>query len=270
MGTIIGDSDSAQQLAENIIKSQARIIKEIGIISKALVRLEKSFQDEDIENLKESIGRVHKKLADSMQESKVIKQFLYVYAEKLDESLMKLSDTGGMSKQHYLAAGEKSKETERALSELKSIRETLDLIPEESVGIQKAGKYKDLKGSVVGYEAHHMPPKSILRDNKEELPCILLSSEDHRQTSSYKGRMHRRGMSVLGQKNDASKINYKQMLSEQVVQGDFPDTVRNEIYEIKSKFGNKYDKALMDYMDALEQYYEEFGVPKVCSYEEKE
>ena len=63
MGTIIGDSDSAQQLAENIIKSQARIIKEIGIISKALVRLEKSFQDEDIENLILDKMRVDKRVS---------------------------------------------------------------------------------------------------------------------------------------------------------------------------------------------------------------
>ena len=56
---------------------------------------------------------------------------------------------------------------------------------------------------------------------------------------------------------------YKDRLIEQINNGNYADAFRNEVYEIKYLFGNKYDGAIKQAIEANRNYILEFGNPKV-------
>lgn len=132
--------------------------------------------------------------------------------------------------------------------------------------LQAGGAYKRLKDMSKGrgYEAHHMPPKSIFDIDEDKFPCILLTHEDHLSTSSYGGRMNIRhtGAYLPPATDKKTGIPYSSLLGESLEQGSFSELVRDEILEIKMKFQDKYDGALKQYISEMKNYVKTYGIPK--------
>lgn len=110
------------------------------------------------------------------------------------------------------------------------------------------GRFADLKNDVDPEtktnktEKHHMPPDSVTKLDRDDGPAIKMDKEDHRQTAS------------CGNSKEAREYNAKQ--KELIDQGKFREALQNDIDDIRSKFGDKYDEAIsqmMEYVDKLEE-----------------
>jgi hypothetical protein len=155
------------------------------------------------------------------------------------------------------------KEQIRALGELLALENTLDLSDGDPNTTQLGGKYGDIKGLLEGYDAHHIPPKSVSDNNINDLPAICMTGVDHAQTSSYGGRMNSKPGQPMFIDSPIDTRPYKDRLIEQINNGNYADAFRNELYEIKHLFGDKYDGAIRQAIDANRNYLTEFGNPRV-------
>ena len=109
---------------------------------------------------------------------------------------------------------------------------------------KKGGKYSDVKKNTDGekQEVHHMPADSASNLERNDGPAIAMDKEDHRQTAS------------CGNSKEAREYRAKQ--KELIDQGKFKEALQMDIDDIHEKFGDKYDdaiKEMMDYVDELEQ-----------------
>lgn len=119
--------------------------------------------------------------------------------------------------------------------------ESLQQFKIEEFPERKGGAYRDIP-SKEGYEKHHMPADSTTEIPFQEGPCIQMEIADHRQTASW-------GMSREAQE-------YRSVQKELREQGRFEDAFRMDIEDIREKFGNKYDEAISqaeEYMEQLKQ-----------------
>lgn len=102
------------------------------------------------------------------------------------------------------------------------------------------GKYKDLQNSSKydssNQEIHHIPADSTSELSRSDGPSIIMDKEDHRRTAS------------CGNSNEAKAYRMKQ--KEYIGKGQFDKAVKMDIEDIKSKFGNKYDKQI----DEMKEY----------------
>lgn len=112
---------------------------------------------------------------------------------------------------------------------------------------QQGGRFADLKNDIDPEtkinktEKHHMPPDSVTKLDRDDGPAIKMDKEDHRKTAS------------CGNSKEAREYNAKQ--KELIDQGKFREALQNDIDDIRSKFGDKYDEAIsqmMEYVDKLE------------------
>lgn len=114
------------------------------------------------------------------------------------------------------------------------------IIPEK-----KGGSYKDIKVNGEGekYEVHHMPSDSASTNlERGDGPAIKMDKEDHRQTAS------------CGMSREAREYREKQR--ELIEQGKFREALQMDIDDIHDKFGTKYDDAIaqmLEYVDQLEE-----------------
>ena len=112
--------------------------------------------------------------------------------------------------------------------------------PEEKNG----GSYRDVKKTSDGetHEVHHMPADSASNLERDDGPAIKMEKADHRQTAS------------CGSSREAREYREKQ--KELIEQGKFREALQMDIDDIHDKFGDKYDDAIaemMEYVDQLEQ-----------------
>jgi len=84
---------------------------------------------------------------------------------------------------------------------------------------------------------HHMPADSASPLSKSNGPAIQMEPVDHRRTASYGG--------------GTNATNYRARQQELIDQGNFDDAFLMDVEDIQSKFGPKYDQAILDAMDAL-------------------
>ena len=92
------------------------------------------------------------------------------------------------------------------------------------------------------YEVHHMPADSASRLERGDGPAIKMEKEDHRQTAS------------CGMSREAREYREKQ--KELIEQGKFREALQMDIDDIREKFGDKYDDAIqemLEYVDQLEE-----------------
>jgi hypothetical protein len=158
------------------------------------------------------------------------------------------------------------KETIRALSELTTLESSLNLSDGDPNIPQMGGRYGDIKGSLKGYEAHHIPPKSVSDVNMNDLPAIYLTKEDHALTASYRGKMSSKPTKSPFQLEPPKDTRtYRDRLISQINNGNYADAFRNEVYEIKHLFGDKYDGAIKQVIEANRNYLKNFGNPRVVS-----
>lgn len=109
------------------------------------------------------------------------------------------------------------------------------------------GSYKSLKNDKDGKmydqeEVHHMPAKKGSHLSEGEGPAIRMEKGDHRQTAS------------CGRSKKANAYRAKQ--ENLIKQGKFREAVKMDVKDLRSKFGNKYDKGIGEmwkYVNELER-----------------
>lgn len=109
---------------------------------------------------------------------------------------------------------------------------------------KKGGSYSDVRVEGEGdkYEVHHMPADSTSPLERGDGPAIKMEKEDHRQTAS------------CGMSREARE--YREQQRELIEQGKFREALQMDIDDIHEKFGDKYDDAIaemLEYVDQLEQ-----------------
>ena len=103
--------------------------------------------------------------------------------------------------------------------------------------IKQGGRYGDLVTD--GAHRHHMPSRQASPLSKADGPAIRMSPEDHRKTASYGGR------------KGSGQQAYRDKQADLIKQGKFDDAFMMDVDDIQSKFGNKYDNAILEAMDEL-------------------
>ena len=95
-----------------------------------------------------------------------------------------------------------------------------------------------------------MPPASALEQlpqskevKYEKGPSILMEAEDHYRTASHT-------------RNTSEGKEYRANQAELLSQGKFEEAFQNDVDDIRSKFGNKYDEALRQ----VEEYKNSLGI----------
>ena len=88
-----------------------------------------------------------------------------------------------------------------------------------------------------GKHRHHMPAKSASPLPEADGPAIRMDPADHRGTASY-GSGHRQ---------DAYRARQRELIEE----GQFDDAFLMDVEDIQSKFGDRYDEAILEAIDAL-------------------
>lgn len=158
--------------------------------------------------------------------------------------------------------------SERTLFELDVLENSLELTAGDPSVIQAGGSDKDVKKRMkdTGYESHHIPPQSVFAETRRNLPTVALTKEDHALTSSFRWRMQKQYKPYFPGEN-AGIPKHKQDLQAHVEQGLLAEMIRNELYEMRETFGNKYDGAIRQYLAAMRDYIQENGVPEVAGYE---
>ncbi len=164
----------------------------------------------------------------------------------------------------YLESGQLSNEDliEMAMSECcdESFNNNYEYAMEQLARFEKVGgSYSELKSMVqekgLGYllEVHHVPPRSsaqiiykrIGKGGKvveEDIsPAIIVLKVDHIKTASFG--------------NSKESIKFQKMQRELVKSGKYLEAFANEKNDIKSNFGNKYDRQLKDVEDYITTLY---------------
>lgn len=119
------------------------------------------------------------------------------------------------------------------------------------------GSYDELKALVkskgLGYllEVHHVPPRSSAQIIEKRIsknmngktvikdisPAIIITKKDHIKTASYG--------------SSKTSFKYQKMQKELVESGNYTKAYANEIKDIRTNFGNKYDRQLRQVEDYI-------------------
>jgi uncharacterized protein RhaS with RHS repeats len=110
----------------------------------------------------------------------------------------------------------------------------------DTLGLIDGGSYTQVRKTNVGGEVHHMPSNKSNKDSgytKGEGPSIIMTKADHKQTASH------------GRRKSAQ--NYRATQTVLISQGKpgYAKAMEMDIKDIKSKFGNKYDKSMTEAID---------------------
>ena len=240
------------QSFDEVVVDSVRKVQDAGISESARIEDETCEADSerkeisndisnDIRTLNNGLGQLHK-LESYRFGKKAVEKSISEHNKHIDKNKDLLLD---------LSTNE-ANDNARTIHELQTLRGTLDLTDGDSNVHQKGGRYGDLiKHKPDGYEAHHIPPKSVNNENPNDMPAIYLTEEDHAATDSYKGRMKSKSNeTILNIDDEKNTDSYKNRLTSQISEGNYAEAFRNEIYEIKDKFGSKYDGAIKQVIDS--------------------
>lgn len=117
-------------------------------------------------------------------------------------------------------------------------------IDNSEVGEKQGGRFGDIykEGEGDFIEVHHMPADSVTELPRNDGPAIRMSKEDHRETAS------------CGNSREARE--YREHQKELIEAGKFDEAVQMDIDDVQEKFGNKYDDAInqmLEYIDELKE-----------------
>ncbi len=99
----------------------------------------------------------------------------------------------------------------------------------------RGGSYGYLRKFTAGnknYEIHHMPSAGSSPLSRWKGPCIIMSKEDHKLTSSYK--------------NARGAERYRRWQTKLISEGKFLEAEAMDIKNIRRKFGDRYDKSIIE------------------------
>jgi hypothetical protein len=102
---------------------------------------------------------------------------------------------------------------------------------------KQGGRYDDLIAN--GAHRHHMPSDQASPLAKGDGPAIRMEPADHRRTASYGGG------------SGSPQQQYRDQQRSLIDQGKFDDAFLMDVQDIQSKFGSKYDQAILEAIDAL-------------------
>ena len=135
----------------------------------------------------------------------------------------------------FVTASEKGERT----GESDEYKETQESDVPERKGGRYADVFKDGEGDTT--EVHHMPADSVSPLERNDGPAIKMDKADHQMTASW------------GSSRDAREYRAKQ--KELIEKGKIREAIQMDIDDIHDKFGDKYDDAIaemMEYVDQLE------------------
>ena len=140
----------------------------------------------------------------------------------------------------------------KANDEMKTASSCTKLVDAETTEISSSVEIRSTGGSYDSldwgwkdtppHEKHHMPSNASSHLETGDGPCIAMEYEDHVQTASW------------GNSRDARA--YAAVQKELIEQGRFREAMQMDIDDIHSKFGDKYDVAIaqmLEYVDELER-----------------
>lgn len=168
-------------------------------------------------------------------------------------------------KEKYAEAIENSDQEQadryRALYELNTLKDDLNLTEGDSNISQLGGLHKNVQGKLEGFESHHIPAQSVQDVNARNLPSIALTKEDHSLTNSYRWKSNQKHDSFIP---DILNNNgtYKEEAEKMIDNGNYTDLIRDEIYNIRDACGNKYDGAIKQYLNEVANMIATKGIPK--------
>lgn len=154
-----------------------------------------------------------------------------------------------------------------AMFEVESFRNSLNLGRGDPKVPQLGGYHGDVrKQDPKGYESHHIPAQAVQQVeglNKDWLPALSISHEDHALTASYKGNNSRRLTSVIPGGPEA--LTYKDAVIKNLHQGEtgYLHSMKCELLDLKDTTGDKYDGAISAYLDAVLDMLSTRGIPDV-------
>lgn len=146
----------------------------------------------------------------------------------------------------------------RAIFEVETIRQTLDLQNTPSGVMQLGGYHKEVKGRP-GYESHHIPQQGAQAVNANYLPTIALLDEDHKLTDSYGGKSSKAYQPLFSSVKE--NTTYKQRVQSQIAGDQYMHVVYCELLNLKDQFGDKYNAGISQYLDSLADMLGTRGIP---------
>ena len=118
----------------------------------------------------------------------------------------------------------------------------IDIAPKLNV-VQEGGMHRDTRLPVNdGLDSHHTPSRQSYEHTSIDMmdgPAIKMEPKDHRKTASYGGGPN--------SKQQAYRDKQKELIN----QGAFDEAFLMDVEDIQSKFGSKYDEAILKAMNAL-------------------
>lgn len=99
------------------------------------------------------------------------------------------------------------------------------------------GLYGRLKPAGPGNQIHHTPANKVSPRTMYSGPAIRMSADDHKLTASYG--------------SSPAAAAYRARQKALIDQGRFDDAVQMDIDDIRTKFGSKYDEAILEMIDSL-------------------
>lgn len=109
-----------------------------------------------------------------------------------------------------------------------------DSIEGNEINEANGGRYGDLKkqDDREEKEVHHMPAKDVSHLKEADGPAIIMDKKDHRKTGS------------CGNSKEAQEYREKQQ--KLINEGNFREAFEMDVEDIRDKFGDKYDEAIVE------------------------
>lgn len=112
---------------------------------------------------------------------------------------------------------------------------------EEKQGGRFGNIFKEGEGDTV--EVHHMPADSVTELSRNDGPAIKMDKMDHRETASW------------GNSREARE--YRNRQKELIDEGKFDEALQMDMDDIHEKFGDKYDNAINEMLEYIDELKEE-------------
>lgn len=222
----------------------------IGEIVKAAAEVVKETSKEMNRETKKIVKNLDKPLnASEINETAVLeKDDFEEYLKELDKPLntqadvkefSQIEDGADLLKDEDLAENGQLKNGPDEMQKLES-RE----VSNPEVSNRQGGRFGDIfkEGEGDKIEVHHMPADSVTELPRNDGPAIRMDKSDHRETAS------------CGNSREARE--YREYQKKLIDEGKFDEAVKMDIDDIREKFGGKYDDAInemLNYIDELKE-----------------
>lgn len=236
-----------EKAAEQVIKSES---DGVAVPEKNADKQEYKKVFDELDKLLEETEKSPERKTDPIEDRDVhteVKNSLYnELIGKIDELLNACGETDGKEYADNPASSDSAseqKDESDSQEETAGDETSLDNDESDEPKEKKGGSYYDVKKTSDGAtsEVHHMPSDSSSPLDRNDGPAIKMDKEDHRKTAS------------CGSSREAREYQEKQ--KELISQGKFREALQMDIDDIHEKFGDKYDDAInemLEYVDQLE------------------